>query len=181
MSDGPPSRFLLDATCTPPSFTLPLRRVEVQGVSQDLTSTPWAESPQSSWGERSQVWESRGIKKKSPFPFPCRFGVLTEKWSCCLGWALGREGVGPSLLMVRTFWWIGVWYSVTSRGWWFKEKAFFFRVLFSRLLQWIYRLQWVALLFNRKLRKTWRTFLVCGNDLLILRNTSNFCTFKIQA
>ena len=90
-----PSRFLLDATCTLPPFPLPLQRVEVQGVSQDLTSTPWAESPQSSWGEGPRFERAGALKKKSPFPFLCRFGVLTEKWSCCLGVSPGERGSWP--------------------------------------------------------------------------------------
>lgn len=78
----------------------------------------------------------QGHLKKTVFCFPCWCGVLTEKWCCCLGaepW--GTEGAGPCLClwMARTFWWIGVWYSVTSCGWWFKEKAFSFCVLFSRV------------------------------------------------
>lgn len=149
---------------------------------------PRTRPPPPAWRVHSQAggkgprFERAGALKKMSFPFPVLIWSVDWKMELLSGgepW--GEKELAPlCLLMTRTFWWIGVWYSVTSRGWWFKEKAFFFHVLFSRLLQWVYRLQWVALLFNRKLRKTWRTFLVGGNDLLILRNTSDFCTFKIQ-
>lgn len=127
--------------CLHPAY--PLWRHQVQAVSQDLTYNPWAERPQSGWGKGPRFWRA-GALKKSPFPFRADLECWLKNGAVVWGPSPGDRRSRPlvCLLMARTFWWIGVWYGVTSRGWWFKEKAFSFHVpfFFSRVFQWVYRL-----------------------------------------